>query len=78
MLGAAVAALMAAAEASAQEPGPAPASPNVVVLMTDDQTVRDMAPLRRTRRLIGGAGVTFTRSFVSYPVGCPSRATFLT
>ena len=52
--------------------------PNVVVLMTDDQTVRDMAPLRRTRRLIGGAGVTFTRSYVSYPVCCPSRATFLT
>jgi hypothetical protein len=36
--------------------------------MTDDQTVRDMAPLPRTRRLIGRAGVTFTRSFVSYPV----------
>ena len=25
-----------------------------------------------------GAGVTFTRSYVSYPVCCPSRATFLT
>jgi arylsulfatase A-like enzyme len=66
--------------AAAQEspPDDPAAGPNVVVLMTDDQTVRDMAPLSRTRRLIGGAGVTFTRSYVSYPVCCPSRATFLT
>jgi N-acetylglucosamine-6-sulfatase len=65
---------------SGQEPGPddSPRGPNVVMLMTDDQTVRDMKVLRRTRRLIGRAGVTFTRSYVSYPVCCPSRATFLT
>jgi N-acetylglucosamine-6-sulfatase len=60
------------------EPPRDPIGPNVVVLMTDDQTVGDMTSLRRTRRLIGGAGVTFTRSFVSYPVCCPSRATFFT
>lgn len=80
MLALAALALVPAADAWAQEPGPdgGPGGPNVVVLMTDDQTVRDMAPLRRTRRLIGRAGVTFTRSFVSYPVCCPSRATFLT
>jgi N-acetylglucosamine-6-sulfatase len=46
--------------------------------MTDDQTAGDMAAMPITRRLIGRAGVTFTRSFVSYPVCCPSRATFLT
>jgi N-acetylglucosamine-6-sulfatase len=77
----AAAVLLPAGGGSGQEPGTAgdpPRGPNVVVLMTDDQTVRDMAVLRRTRRLIGRAGVTFTRSFVSYPVCCPSRATFLT
>jgi arylsulfatase A-like enzyme len=37
-----------------------------------------MTPLPLTRRLIGAAGVSFRRSFVSYPVCCPSRATFLT
>jgi N-acetylglucosamine-6-sulfatase len=63
---------------AAQEAEESTNGPNVVVLMTDDQTVGDMAPLRRTRRLIGRAGVTFTRSYVSYPVCCPSRATFLT
>jgi N-acetylglucosamine-6-sulfatase len=80
LLAVAFAALVPAGAAFAQEP-PADAvadGPNVIVLMTDDQTVKDMTPLRRTRRLIGRAGVTFTRSYVSYPVCCPSRATFLT
>jgi arylsulfatase A-like enzyme len=53
------------------------ARPNFVVLMTDDQTVSDMAVMPRTRRLLGGGGVTFANSYVSYPVCCPSRATYL-
>jgi N-acetylglucosamine-6-sulfatase len=52
--------------------------PNVVVIVTDDQTVRDMSVMPRTRRLLGSRGVTFTNSFVSYPLCCPSRATYLT
>jgi arylsulfatase A-like enzyme len=68
------AALALAVPAAAQEQS----KPNVVLLMTDDQTVGDMEVMPRTRRLIGGRGVTFTRSFVSYPLCCPSRATFLT
>lgn len=74
------ASLLPTGGAAAQEarPDAAASGPNVVVLMTDDQRYEDMAPLRQTRRLIGGAGVTFTRSYVSYPVCCPSRATFLT
>ena len=46
--------------------------------MTDDQTYEDMAAMPQTRRLIGDAGVTFTHSYVSYPLCCPSRATYLT
>jgi arylsulfatase A-like enzyme len=68
--------LMAPAAATAQDPRPD--RPNVVLLMTDDQTVSDMAVMPLTRRYIGAAGVTFTRSYVSYPLCCPSRATFLT
>ncbi len=52
--------------------------PNVVVLMTDDQTYRDLAVMPRTRHALGDAGVTFTRNFVSYPLCCPARATLLT
>ena len=52
--------------------------PSFVVVMTDDQTYADMAAMPRTRRLIGDAGARFTRSYVSYPLCCPSRATYLT
>ncbi len=70
--------LLVAGTARAEAPGQDRQSPNVVLLMTDDQTVGDMAVMPLTRRLIGGAGVTFTRSYVSYPLCCPSRATYLT
>jgi arylsulfatase A-like enzyme len=59
-------------------PAQAPERPSFVVIMTDDQTYADMAAMPRTRRLIGGAGARFTRSYVSYPLCCPSRATYLT
>jgi N-acetylglucosamine-6-sulfatase len=59
-------------------PGPAATGPNVVVVMTDDQRYDDMRTLPRVRHLIGDAGVTFTRSYASYPVCCPARATFFT
>jgi N-acetylglucosamine-6-sulfatase len=68
----------APAAAHAQDPAATPARPNVVMVMTDDQAVSDMEVMPLTRRLIGAAGVTFTRSYVSYPVCCPSRATYLT
>jgi N-acetylglucosamine-6-sulfatase len=63
--------------ASADPSAPAP-RPNVVIVMTDDQTLRSMRAMPRTRSLIGDAGVTFTNSFVSNPRCCPSRATLLT
>jgi N-acetylglucosamine-6-sulfatase len=77
---AAAAVLLPAGDAAAQgaDPGAAARGPNVVVVMTDDQRFDDMPALPKTRRLIGQAGVTFTRSFASYPVCCPARATFFT
>jgi len=52
--------------------------PNVVVIMTDDQTVDDLSAMPATRQAFARRGVTFYNSSVSYPVCCPSRATFLT
>ena len=52
--------------------------PNVVVIMTDDQRVDEMAVLPAVRRLIVRPGAWFSRSFASFPLCCPSRATFLT
>ncbi|MEX1143025.1 MAG: sulfatase [Thermoleophilaceae bacterium] len=62
-----------AATAQAAEP-----RPNVIVIMTDDQTVADLRAMPATRRAFLRHGVTFERSYVSYPVCCPSRASFLT
>jgi N-acetylglucosamine-6-sulfatase len=68
---------------ASRAPLPAPASaaearPNVLVIMTDDQTAADMRVLPKTRALLGEQGTTFTHSFVSYALCCPSRSTFLT
>ena len=52
--------------------------PNIVVILTDDQTVAELSGMQNTLELIGGQGVRFRRSYVSYPVCCPSRATYLT
>src|SRR6185312_5990196 len=52
--------------------------PNVVVIMSDDQTVEEMRVMPQTRSLIGSAGMTFRNSAVTYSLCCPSRATFLT
>jgi arylsulfatase A-like enzyme len=52
--------------------------PNVVVIMTDDQTVTDMQFMPQTKTLLGAAGTTFANNFVSFPLCCPSRATALT
>jgi len=52
--------------------------PNVVVLMTDDQTVESMRVMPNVKTLLADQGVTFTNNFVSYSLCCPSRSTFLT
>ncbi len=52
--------------------------PNIVVLMTDDQTVESMRVMSNVRRLLVRRGTNFTNSFVSLANCCPSRATFLT
>ncbi len=52
--------------------------PNIVVIMTDDQTLEEMRVLTQTRQLIGGQGTTFRNFYCSYPLCSPSRATFLT
>jgi len=52
--------------------------PNVVVVQTDDQTLESMRVMRHVRGLLARQGTTFDRSFVSFPLCCPSRATLFT
>ncbi len=64
-------------EAAAQT-GPAPAQPNVVVVMTDDQDERSLEVMPALRDKLAQRGTRFTNFFATYPLCCPSRATFLT
>ena len=67
------------AGAARSAPGATPTQrPNVVVVMTDDQTVESVRVMANVRRLLAGQGTTFANSFVSFSLCCPSRATFLT
>lgn len=59
-------------------PKPQPRKPNVVMIMTDDQTLQSLSMMLQTRRLLGGRGVTFANAFSSWPLCAPSRATYLT
>lgn len=52
--------------------------PNFVVIMTDDQTLEQLSAVPQLRAALAPRGVEFTNSVVSYPLCCPSRATFLT
>ena len=63
------------AEAPAQTP---PGPPNVVVVMTDDQTLESLRVMPEVRSLLADQGTTFTNYFVNYALCCPSRSTYIT
>jgi len=63
---------------AAASAGSAPARPNVVVIMTDDQTVESLRVMPNVQSLLAARGTTFRNNFATYPLCCPSRATFLT
>jgi arylsulfatase A-like enzyme len=54
--------------------------PNIIVVVTDDQTLASLntATMPNVLRWIGGPGTEFTDSIVTTPLCCPSRATLLT
>ena len=58
----------------------APARPNVIVILTDDQTVSQLSAeaMPKTLARLGDRGTSFSSSIVSSPLCCPSRAGFLT
>ena len=71
--------VLASSSAAVAEAAPQPdARPNIVVFMTDDQNVSSLTVMPNVKALLANAGTTFANNFVSYPLCCPSRATYLT
>jgi arylsulfatase A-like enzyme len=54
------------------------ARPNVVVILTDDETAAAQQYMTQTNQLIGAQGTVFTQAFATFPLCCPSRTTSLT
>src|SRR5947209_2431369 len=52
--------------------------PNVLVVMTDDQAAADLRYMPNVRKLLARQGTTFSNAVDSFPLCCPSRATFIT
>jgi arylsulfatase A-like enzyme len=78
LLAAAVVVPAATAVVSPGGAASAQAPPNVLVIMTDDQTVESVRVMTNVKRLLRDRGATFANSFVTFALCCPSRATFLT
>jgi N-acetylglucosamine-6-sulfatase len=52
--------------------------PNILVVMTDDQAAADLAKMPNVHKLLAKQGTSFTNAVDSFPLCCPSRATFIT
>jgi N-acetylglucosamine-6-sulfatase len=71
--------LVATAMLAADREAPAAVrKPNVVLITTDDQTLASLAVMKHVRRLLVDRGATFTDNLASFPLCCPSRATWIT
>jgi N-acetylglucosamine-6-sulfatase len=70
--------LLAALLTPAAAGAAAPQRPNILVLMTDDQTLESMRVMGGVRESLAAEGTTFDRAFVSNALCCPSRATLFT
>src|SRR5690348_16403639 len=54
-----------------------PVQPNIILIITDDMRVDDLAAMPRTQELLVARGLTFSNTFVTTPGCCPSRASIL-
>src|SRR6478672_5170990 len=52
--------------------------PNILVVMTDDEAKADVAGMPNVKKLLARQGTTFADAVDSFPLCCPSRATFIT
>jgi N-acetylglucosamine-6-sulfatase len=71
--------VLAGVSATAKAPPPPPVHhPNVLLIVTDDQRWDTLWSMPVVQRELVDRGVTFSDTFVSNPLCCPSRASILT
>ena len=54
-----------------------PLQPNIVFILTDDMRYDDLKYMPKTRLLLAGQGMSFSKAFVSNALCCPARATIM-
>ncbi|HEY3248219.1 MAG TPA: sulfatase [bacterium] len=70
--------ILSTAVAPALRGGAAPVEkPNIVFILTDDQTLADIGSMPKVQALLAARGVSFSNYFVSYALCCPSRSSIL-
>jgi N-acetylglucosamine-6-sulfatase len=56
----------------------AKSGPNIVLILVDDMTQRDVVAMPTVRSLLAGEGTTFANSFTPFSLCCPDRTSILT
>src|SRR5687768_15486601 len=60
-------------------PAPVPgAYPNIVLIMTDDQSTDSLPVMRKLMAFPEGSWINFTNAYANHSICCPARATVLT
>jgi N-acetylglucosamine-6-sulfatase len=77
---AAVVCLLVGTEAAERQPlaqeQPSP-KPNVLFILTDDQSTEDLAAMNNVQSLLVDEGTNFENAFATTPLCCPSRVSFM-
>ena len=74
---AAIAAGIAGGEPARGQADDSQSRPNIVVVMTDDQTQASLAKLPTVTSQLAARGTTFANNFTNWPLCCPSRVDLL-
>ncbi|HZB03976.1 MAG TPA: sulfatase [Actinomycetota bacterium] len=75
---AALATLPPTGPAARAQTTPGPGRPNVLLIITDDQRIESMGPMRKTRAWFKRGGTEYANAFATTPLCCPSRASIFT